>query len=195
MCIRDSPKSAFAALPRHSALRILGAIHRDRRIDQLLDAAVGVADRGNAGIGVRSIGGILIILDGMSNSDRQARLEERVIRAAEAALSRQQDVSAIDVFCGMGLLLPMHVDSWRKGRVDYLERVIQGNLHKISSSMEIFRRWAREKGLKPSETGYGRRARSGIIPLRFSESGDPAIEKSYSTHYLSPCLLYTSRCV
>jgi hypothetical protein len=67
----------------------------------------------------------------MSNSDRQARLEERVIRAAEAALSRQHYVSAIDVLCGMGLLLPMHVDSWRKGRVDYLERVIQGNLHKI----------------------------------------------------------------
>jgi hypothetical protein len=154
----------------------------------LLDAAVGVADRGNAGIGVRSIGGILIILDGMSNSDRQSRLEERVIRAAESALSRQQYVSAIDVFCGMGLLLPMHVDSWRKGRLDYLERVIQGNLHKISSSMEIFRRWAREKGLKPSETGYVRRARSGTIPLQFSKSGDPAIEKNYSTHYISPAL-------
>ena len=124
----------------------------------------------------------------MSNSDRQSRLEERVIRAAEAALSRQQYVSAIDVLCGMGLLLPMHVDSWRKGRVDYLERVIQGNLHKISSSMEIFRRWAREKGLKPSETGYVRRGRSGTIPLQFSKSGDSAIEKNYSTHYISPAL-------
>jgi hypothetical protein len=124
----------------------------------------------------------------MSNSDRQSRLEERVIPAAEAALSRQQYVSAIDVFCGMGLLLPMHVDSWRKGRVDYLEQVIQGNLHKISSAMEILRRWARERGLKPSETGYVRRARSGTVPLQFSKSGDPAIEKSYSTHYLSPAL-------
>lgn len=109
-----------------------------------------------------------------------------MVRAAEAALSRQKHVSAIDVSCGMGLLLHMHVDSWRKGRVDYLERVIQGNLDKIFSSMEIFRRWAREKGLKPSETGYVRRARSGVIPLQFSMSGDPAIEKSYSTHYLSP---------
>jgi hypothetical protein len=115
-------------------------------------------------------------------------LEERVVQAAEAALSRQQYVSAIDVLCGMGLLLPMHVDSWRKGRVDYLERVVQGNLHKISSSMAIFRRWAREKALKPSETGYVRRARSGTIVLQFSKSGDPAIEKSYSTHYVSPAL-------
>ena len=119
---------------------------------------------------------------------RKQGLEERVVRAAEAALSRQQYVSAIDVLCGMGLLLPMHVDSWRKGRVDYLERVVQGNLHKISSSMAIFRRWAREKDLKPSETRYVRRARSGTIALQFSKSGDPAIEKNYSTHYISPAL-------
>ena len=124
----------------------------------------------------------------MSQSGRKLTLEKRVARASETALSRQHYVSAIDVLCGMGLLLPMHVDSWRKGRVDYLERVIQGNLHKISSSMEIFRRWAREKGLKPSETGYVRRARSGTIPLQFSKSGDPAIEKNYSTHYISPAL-------
>jgi hypothetical protein len=124
----------------------------------------------------------------LSQSGRKLTLEERVARAAETALSGQQFVSPIDVLCGMGLLLPTHVDSWRKGRVDYLERLIQGNLHKISSSMEIFRRWAREKGLKPSETSYVRRARSGIIPLQFSKSGDPAIEKNYSTHYISPAL-------
>jgi len=33
-----------------------------------------------------------------------------------------------------------------------------------------------------------RRVRSGTIPLQFSESGDPAIETNYSTHYISPAL-------
>ncbi|MHB2008257.1 MAG: DUF2293 domain-containing protein [Acidobacteriaceae bacterium] len=80
------------------------------------------------------------------------------------------------------------MDSWRKGRIDFLERVIQGNLSKISSSMATFRRWAQEKGLKSSETGYARRTRSGTIPLQFSKSGDPAIEKSYRTHYISSAL-------
>jgi hypothetical protein len=124
----------------------------------------------------------------MSHSHRQLGLEERVVRAAEAALARQQYGCAIDVFCGMGLLLPSQVNAWRKGQIDFLERVIQGNLSKISSSMAIFRRWANEKGLKPSETGYVRRTRSGTLPLQFSKSGDTAIEKSYRTHYVSPTL-------
>lgn len=124
----------------------------------------------------------------MSQSNHKQGLEERVVRAAEAALSRQHYVSAIDVLCGMGLLHASQVDLWRKGRVDFLERVIQGNLSKISSSMEIFRRWAREKDLKPSETAYMRRTRGGVLPLQFSKSGEPAIEKNYRTQYLSPHL-------
>ena len=116
----------------------------------------------------------------------QKNLETRVHRAAEAALFRQHYVSAIDVLCGMGLLTDAHVGAWRKGRVDFLERVIQGNLKKISTSMDIFRRWAREKGLKPSETQYIRRTRNGKVSLQFSKSGDPGIEKSYRTHFVSP---------
>src|SRR6266702_597397 len=125
----------------------------------------------------------------MSHSDRQQELEQRVIRAAEDALARQRYVSAIDVLCGTGLLQSIHVDSWRKGRIDFLEQVIEGNLSKISSSMVMLRRWAQEKGLKPSETGYVRSSRSGTIPLQFSKSGDSEIEKSYRTHYVSPALL------
>ena len=115
-------------------------------------------------------------------------LKKRVISAAEAALFDHQYVSAIDVFIGARLLEPVHVQAWRKGRVDYLERVIQGNLKKISLAMATFRRWAFEKGLKPSETSYVRRARGGNLDLRFSVSGDPGIEKNYRTHYVSPAL-------
>jgi hypothetical protein len=124
----------------------------------------------------------------MPHSADQSKLESRVIRAAETALSHQHYVSVIDVFCGMGLLHTAQIDLWRKGRVDFLERVIQGNLSKISSSIAIFRRWAWEKGLKPSETGYVRRTRGGTLPLRFSKSEDPEIEKNYRTHYVSPLL-------
>jgi hypothetical protein len=115
-------------------------------------------------------------------------LECRVTKAAEEALAHQQYVSPIDVLVRMGLLAPAHLSDWRKGRVDFLERVIQGNLNKISKSMDLFRRWAVAKGLRPSETGYVHKTRAGTRDLRFSASGDPSIEAAYRTHYVSPAL-------
>lgn len=118
--------------------------------------------------------------------DNEQALERRVINAAEVALADHNYVSAIDVLIGMRLLAPTHHDAWRKGRVDFLERMIQGNLKKISLSMALFRRWAQAKGLKPSETRYVRRTRGGTLDLQFSLSGDPDIERAYRTHYVSP---------
>jgi hypothetical protein len=118
----------------------------------------------------------------------QTKLEERVYRAAEAALARQHYVSLIDLLCGMGLLASSAVDSGRKARIDFLESEIQGTANKISSSIAIFLHWAQEKGLKPSETGYVRLARSGTVPLQFFSSGDPHIERIFRAHYLSPAL-------
>ncbi len=120
--------------------------------------------------------------------EKERALEHRVTSAAEAALAHRHYVSALDVLTGMGLLSPTHVQDWRKGRIDFLERVIHANLKKISLSMALFRRWARAKGLKPSETRYVRRDRGGTVDLRFSKSGDPNIEKSYRTHFVSPVL-------
>jgi len=118
----------------------------------------------------------------------QTKLEERVHRAAEAVLARQHYVSAIDVLCGMGLLAATAVDFWRKGRIDFLEREIQGSPNKIASYIAIFQRWAQEKGLTPTETGYVRSGRTGTVPLRFFSSGDPETEKIFRTHYVSPTL-------
>ncbi|MGH3765959.1 MAG: hypothetical protein ACRDTX_12555 [Pseudonocardiaceae bacterium] len=42
-----------------------------------------------------------------------AALEQRVERAAEAALAEKRYVTAIDVFQGLGWLLPPHLDEWR----------------------------------------------------------------------------------
>ncbi|HEY3824207.1 MAG TPA: DUF2293 domain-containing protein [Bryobacteraceae bacterium] len=120
--------------------------------------------------------------------NRYEELKKRVVSAAEAALAHKQYVSAIDILTRTGLLAPTHVESWRKGRIDFLERAIQANIEKISQSMAMFRQWSLEKGLKPSETRYVRRTRAGTVELQFSKSGDPAIEKSYRTHYVSPAM-------
>jgi hypothetical protein len=114
-------------------------------------------------------------------------LEKRVTRVAEATLAEQRFVSAIDVLVGLGWLAPSHLDQWRQGRVDSLERVVQANFSKISVAMAAFRRWARKRGLNPSQTDYVARTRDRR-QLRFSVSGDPNIEQAYRTHWVSPAL-------
>jgi len=83
----------------------------------------------------------------MTNS----RLEERVTRAAEAALAEQSYVSAIDVLLRLGWLAPPHVALWRQGRVECLERMVQAGLGKQSTAMRTLRTWATRRGLTPSE--------------------------------------------
>jgi hypothetical protein len=122
----------------------------------------------------------------------RSKLEERVIKAAGAALADHQYVTAIDVLVGMGWLTTSQVDQWRQGRVDYLERLVNANLSKISTVMDIFRRWARSKGLQPSETGYVARTRDHRR-LQFSKSGNPRIETPYRTHWVSPKLSEAKR--
>jgi hypothetical protein len=115
------------------------------------------------------------------------RLERRVIEAAEAALAARKYVTAIDVLVGLGWLRPPHVEQWRQGRIDYLERVTQADLRKVWRAMSVSRRWALDRGLKPSETAYVSRLR-GRPPLRFSKSGDAGLERAYRTHWISPDL-------
>ena len=110
-------------------------------------------------------------------------MEERVVRAAETELADRHYVSALDIFVGTGLLAPAHVPDWRNGRISYLEQAIQCNLYKISRSMHVFREWARERGLRLSETAYLARTRGPRRELRFSKSGEPGIERAYRTHF------------
>ena len=117
-------------------------------------------------------------------------LEARVVRAAEAALAEQSYVSPIDVLIGVGWLTPQAVDQWRQGRAEDLERLAQVNLQKLSSAMAIFRRWAADRGLHPSETAYIARTRDRR-QLRFSRGGDAGIEAAYRTHWVSPELSET----
>ncbi|MGV0744636.1 DUF2293 domain-containing protein [Mycolicibacterium sp. XJ870] len=105
-------------------------------------------------------------------------LENRVRRAADAALERQQYVSAIDVLVGLGWLAPPNVDLWRHRRMDALERVVQVDPGKVTDAMARLERWARERGLALSEPDYG--------SLRFSINGDTTVERAYRMRWVAP---------
>jgi hypothetical protein len=55
---------------------------------------------------------------------------------------------------------------------------------RLSEALELLRAWASGKGLRPSETQYVARTPQREV-LRFSRSGDPAIEQLYRTHWVS----------
>ena len=89
----------------------------------------------------------------------------------------------VDVLMDIGVLDKKKYDDWRHGRVPYLEAVCSVNLHKLSEIMNVVRTYAAANGLKPSFTDY-RQVGSNDRKLRFSKTGNPAIEKAYATHYV-----------
>ncbi len=115
----------------------------------------------------------------------RTKLADCVTKTAETALAAQHYVAPVDVLVGIRWLDGGTLKRWRQGQIDYLERVVQTNLSRISEAMKMFRSWATSKGLYPSETAYVARTPQRQT-LRFSKSGNPTIERLYRTHWVSP---------
>jgi hypothetical protein len=71
-------------------------------------------------------------------------------------------------------------------RVPYLERVITVNLGTINFIMKTVRQNCRNGNCRESWTGYKSWGKGAKITLRFSKSGEDAIERTYATHFLKP---------
>ncbi len=119
----------------------------------------------------------------MSRKNRNA-LADRIVSAAEAALAAQGYVSPIDVLVGIGWLDVPTMERWRRGQIDCLERAVQTSLPRMSEAMKLLRSWATERNLFASPTDYVARSPQRQM-LRFSRSGNPAIEALYRTHWVS----------
>ena len=114
-------------------------------------------------------------------------LNGRVTQVAESSLSEQRYVAATDVLVGLGWLTPSHIDRWRQGRIESLESVVPVDPSKVAAALAAFGSWAQSRQLNPSETDYVASTRD-CRRLRFSVSGDEAIERTYRTHWVSPDL-------
>lgn len=112
-------------------------------------------------------------------------LADRVTSAAEASLAAQGYVAPLDILLGIGWLDPNSMRRWRLGQIDVLERALQTSPPRIAEAMGLFRSWTENKGLLASEAEYVARTPQRPM-LRFSLSGDPAIERLYRTHWVSP---------
>ena len=103
-----------------------------------------------------------------------------LIKKADAVMASQiykrGYIAPIDVLLDLNVLERKDYESWRRGRVKILEKVIHMNLHKLSFLMKEVRAYASSHDLQPRRTVYKN--------LRFSVSGARDIEKNYSTHYI-----------
>ena len=115
-----------------------------------------------------------------------SNFQERVERAAEAALKRSGTVGPLELFQEMGLLQAFHIESWRKGDEHYrvLQPWIQVGPEKFQKTIGHFREWVKQRDLRAIEAAHTRRGPGGIEPLSVTEDGDPAWEKFYRTHYM-----------
>lgn len=118
----------------------------------------------------------------------QDKIRNRVIQSAETALQDQFYVSLLDVFMKMGLLHSGHVHEWKKGKISYLEKMIQGSVEKRKFSINCFHSWAVEQGLEPSKMTPFARIRDSKKHLQFTERGYAESEEVYQTYYMSPLL-------
>ena len=130
------------------------------------------SDRSSASVGI--------------DSYRDDPLYARVVCAVGVLLAGGTVVAPVDVLVEMGMLDPKGLEDWRFGRVPYLERVIQGNLRRLSRLPRILRFHAHDLNLVPSATVYMRWGKGPKQRLRFTKTSDKKLEEAYSRHFVWP---------
>jgi len=93
-------------------------------------------------------------------------------------------VCVVDVLMQLDYLTKKDYEDWRFGRVDYLEKVCNVNLSKLTLINKLIRKYSTELDLKGSWTGYNKYGKGVKHRLRFSKSGQKNIEDRYATHYI-----------
>lgn len=107
-------------------------------------------------------------------------------RAVAMILDGSKVVTPIDVVVRMGWLSTADVEAWRFGRVPYLERVIRCNLTRLSRFLRILAFHCHDLNLTASQTVYVTWGKGRRTPLRFTKTGDAALERVYARHFVWP---------
>ncbi|MDA3904821.1 MAG: hypothetical protein PF484_01980 [Bacteroidales bacterium] len=111
-------------------------------------------------------------------------LEKKIKSLVHSLRYEKGLVSAVDVLLRLDYLSMKNYEDWRFGRVDYLEKVCNANLSKLTLINKTIRKIAKELKLKPSLTVYNKYGKGVKHKLKFSKSGNKNIEDMYATHYI-----------
>jgi hypothetical protein len=111
-------------------------------------------------------------------------IDKKVKRLVHQNRYEKGFVSAVDVLMQLDYLTKKDYEDWRFGRVDYLEKVCNVNLSKLTLINKLIRKYSIELDLKSSWTAYNQFGKGIKRRLRFSKSGNKSIEDRYATHYI-----------
>ena len=107
-------------------------------------------------------------------------------RAVAAILAAAKVVAPVDVIVRMGWLSPDDLEAWRFGRVPYLERVIRCNLTRLSRFLRILGFHCHDLKLTASQAAHVKLGKGRRTPLRFTKTGDAALERVCARHFVWP---------
>jgi hypothetical protein len=113
-----------------------------------------------------------------------AELEKKANTILTTLVFEKGYICSVDLLLRLDFLTKKDYEDWRFGRIPYLEKVCKVNLKKLSLTNRIIRKFAQQKGLSKSWTGYNQWGSKTSRRLIFSKSADPAIEAGYATHYV-----------
>jgi hypothetical protein len=111
-------------------------------------------------------------------------LEKKVISTARSLIYEKGYVCSVDMLLRLGYLTKDAYESWRFGKIGYLEKACTTNLSKLSLINKTIRKVAFNLKLEPSLTPYNRYGKGPKTRLLFSKSANKNIEEAYATHYL-----------
>ncbi|MCY9784078.1 DUF2293 domain-containing protein [Nocardiopsis sp. EMB25] len=118
-------------------------------------------------------------------ADLGTRLGRRVAEAADAAVARRGAVSVLDTLTALGWVTDRAVDTWRQGRVDALQDLIQAPPDKQRAVVVLLTAWAEARGMERHEGEYPAATRDRR-ELRFTSRADSADERGFRAHWVSP---------
>jgi len=116
----------------------------------------------------------------MNNTDLEIKIKSLI----HSLRYEKGVVCAVDIIMQLDFLSKKDYENWRFGRVDYLEKVCNVNLSKLTLINKSIRKHSIDLGLESSWTGYNQFGKGVERSLRFSKSGKKNIEDGYATHYL-----------
>jgi hypothetical protein len=112
-------------------------------------------------------------------------LEKTVKQFTSELAYKKGYVCSVDVLIKLGYLTEADYQDWRFGKIPYLERACQGNLHKLSAVNRFIRKYSAEWDFEKSWTAYYKWGKGPKKKLIFSKSRDQQIETLYATHFLN----------